>query len=52
MNSTHAQQWDPERYATNARFVSELGMPVVDLLAPQPGAIILDLGSGDGLLTM
>jgi trans-aconitate methyltransferase len=45
------QRWDPERYARNARFVSDLGMPVVELLAPQPGERILDLGCGDGALT-
>jgi ubiquinone/menaquinone biosynthesis C-methylase UbiE len=37
-----------ELYATNARFVSDLGQPVVDLLAPRPGERILDLGCGDG----
>jgi trans-aconitate methyltransferase len=46
-----AQSWDPERYAKNARFVAELGAPVVDLLAPKPGERILDLGCGDGALT-
>src|ERR1700722_15578060 len=46
-----AQTWDPERYAKNARFVSDLGMPVVQLLAPRPGERILDLGCGDGALT-
>jgi trans-aconitate methyltransferase len=45
------QSWDPERYARNARFVSDLGAPVVELLAPQPGERILDLGCGDGALT-
>ena len=45
------QSWDPERYARNARFVAELGLPVVDLLAPRPGERILDLGCGDGVLT-
>jgi SAM-dependent methyltransferase len=45
------QTWDPERYARNARFVADLGLPVVDLLAPQPGERILDLGCGDGVLT-
>ncbi|HEY8516162.1 MAG TPA: methyltransferase domain-containing protein [Candidatus Binatia bacterium] len=45
------QTWDPERYARNARFVSELGAPVVELLAPRPGERILDLGCGDGALT-
>ena len=45
------QQWDPDTYARNARFVSELGAGVVDLLAPRPGERILDLGCGDGALT-
>jgi len=45
------QRWDPERYARNARFVAELGAPVVELLDPQPGERILDLGCGDGALT-
>src|SRR5690606_34546666 len=46
-----AQTWDPERYARNARFVSDLGAPVVELLGPRPGERILDLGCGDGVLT-
>jgi len=45
------QTWDPDRYARNARFVSDLGAPVVELLAPSPGERILDLGCGDGVLT-
>ena len=45
------QSWDPERYARHARFVSDLGQPVVELLAPQAGERILDLGCGDGALT-
>ena len=46
-----AQTWDPASYARNARFVSDLGLLVVDLLAPKPGEKILDLGCGDGVLT-
>jgi trans-aconitate methyltransferase len=46
-----AQTWDPASYARNARFVSDLGAPVVQLLAPRPGERILDLGCGDGVLT-
>lgn len=48
MSST--QTWDPQRYARNARFVSDLGMPVVQLLAPRRGERILDLGCGDGVI--
>ncbi len=51
MSSSSAQQWDPAQYAENARFVSDLGMPVVKLLSPKPGERILDLGCGDGRLT-
>jgi SAM-dependent methyltransferase len=46
-----AQTWDPARYIANARFVAELGMPVVAMLEPVPGERILDLGCGDGFLT-
>lgn len=46
-----AQTWDPNTYAKNARFVSDLGSPVLELLAPQPGERVLDLGCGDGVLT-
>src|SRR6202167_6705545 len=46
-----AQTWDPSSYPRNARFVSDLGSPVVELLAPKPYERILDLGCGDGVLT-
>src|SRR5207344_1166174 len=45
------QVWDAKDYDTNARFVSDLGQVVLDLLAPKPGEHILDLGCGDGALT-
>src|SRR5262245_51396524 len=45
------QTWDPATYARNARFVSDLGAPVLELLAPRAGERILDLGCGDGVLT-
>ena len=46
-----AQTWDPDRYSKNARFVSDLGMPVLELLDPTRAEQILDLGCGDGALT-
>jgi trans-aconitate methyltransferase len=46
------QSWDPKKYAKNARFVADLGAPVAELLAPMRGERILDLGCGDGALTL
>src|SRR5262245_30136916 len=51
MAITADQHWNPEQYAKNALFVSDLGMPVVELLAPRAGERSLDLGCGDGALT-
>jgi trans-aconitate methyltransferase len=45
------QTWDSEGYGKNARFVTDLGAPVLELLAPKPGERILDVGCGDGILT-
>jgi len=45
------QTWDPKDYEKNARFVSQLGSAVLDLLAPKAGERILDLGCGDGVLS-
>ena len=47
-----SQVWDPKRYAEEAGFVSALGLPVVELLAPRSGEKILDLGCGDGTLAL
>ncbi|MCP4327403.1 MAG: methyltransferase domain-containing protein [Alphaproteobacteria bacterium] len=46
------QSWDPERYARHARFVSDLGTPLIELLGPQSHERILDLGCGDGVLSV
>jgi trans-aconitate methyltransferase len=43
--------WNPDSYAKTARFVADLGAPLLHLLDPKPGEVILDLGCGDGVLT-
>lgn len=49
--SSGAQHWDPQRYNRNAGFVAQLGSPLLDMLQPQAGERILDLGCGEGALT-
>ncbi len=49
--SASSQRWNPDAYGVNADFVPALGQPVLDLLQPQSGERILDLGCGDGVLT-
>jgi SAM-dependent methyltransferase len=44
-------RWDAADYARTGRFVSDLGEAALDLLDPQMGERILDLGCGDGALT-
>jgi trans-aconitate methyltransferase len=46
-----AQTWNAAEYAQQGRFVADLAGEVFDLLAPQSGESILDLGCGDGALT-
>ena len=50
--TTVSQRWSAERYVRNARFVADLGEPLLALLAPRPGETILDLGCGDGALSV
>jgi trans-aconitate methyltransferase len=45
------QIWNSSEYAQHGRFVAEMAGSLVDLLNPQPGEKILDLGCGDGFLT-
>jgi SAM-dependent methyltransferase len=44
-------KWDAGDYARVGSFVSELGQAALDLLDPQPGERILDVGCGEGSLT-
>ena len=46
------QIWNPTAYAEAGAFVPSLGAGVLEWLAPQPGERILDLGCGDGVLTV
>ncbi|QDP20610.1 methyltransferase domain-containing protein [Sphingomonas xanthus] len=45
-------QWDAADYARIGGFVPELGQAALDLLAPRSGEHILDVGCGDGTLTL
>jgi SAM-dependent methyltransferase len=47
-----AQTWDPEAYRKNGAFVYGLAGGVFEWLAPKAGERILDLGCGDGQLTL
>jgi trans-aconitate methyltransferase len=43
--------WNPQTYFQHARFVSQLGEPLLQLLEARSKERILDLGCGDGALT-
>ena len=44
-------KWNAADYARVGGFVAELGAAALDLLDPQPGERILDIGCGEGTLT-
>lgn len=47
----HNYNWNAKLYDEKHAFVSKYGEDLVDILAPQPGENILDLGCGTGYLT-
>ncbi|KAI1318680.1 hypothetical protein EDD11_005973 [Mortierella claussenii] len=50
--ATGDDKWSSQKYVKNASFVPVLGMPILQLLDPQTHENILDLGAGDGVLTL
>jgi SAM-dependent methyltransferase len=54
MTSTAAStsKWDAADYARVGAFVAELGGAALDLLDPKPGERILDVGCGEGTLSL
>jgi len=47
-----SNSWNPEQYAKNASFVPALGADILSRLAPRAGERVLDLGCGNGTLTL
>jgi 2-isopropylmalate synthase len=45
-------QWNPKTYNKHTAFVSQLALPVVDLLKPKEDEQVLDVGCGDGALAV
>lgn len=51
-SETSTSQWNADDYARVGGFVPALGQAALDLLDPRPGEHILDVGCGDGTLTL
>jgi 2-isopropylmalate synthase len=52
MMKRNENSWNVSEYTKHAAFVSNLALPVVDLLAPSEDEAILDLGCGEGTLAL
>jgi SAM-dependent methyltransferase len=50
-SAASTSKWNASDYARVGGFVAELGGAALDLLDPQPGERILDVGCGEGTLT-
>lgn len=51
LSPASTSKWDAREYARVGGFFAELGAAALDLLDPQPGERILDIGCGEGALT-
>jgi trans-aconitate methyltransferase len=51
LSDVSTSQWDAGDYARVGGFVPALGQAALDLLDPQPGEHVLDIGCGDGTLS-
>jgi SAM-dependent methyltransferase len=51
-SAASTSKWDAADYARVGSFVAELGGAALDLLDPKPGERIIDIGCGEGTLTL